>query len=54
MNLALKIFRAENQFFAAAASATMFTRRLFLSNFTVPSVSANKVQSRPVPTFFPR
>ena len=31
----------------------MFTRRPALSNFTWPSISANKVQSRPVPTFCP-
>src|SRR5712691_1086092 len=31
----------------------MFTRRLFLSKATLPSTSANNVQSRPVPTLLP-
>ena len=31
----------------------MFTRWLPLSNATLPSTSANKVQSRPVPTLLP-
>ena len=31
----------------------MLTRRLSLSNLTLPSTSANNVQSRPVPTFWP-
>src|SRR5204863_5494491 len=37
----------------AATAGTTLIRLLSLSNSTLPSTSANKVQSRPVPTFLP-
>jgi hypothetical protein len=37
----------------AAGAASILIRVLALSNLTLPSISANKVQSRPVPTFWP-
>ena len=49
----LRNFLRTNLIHRRRLSATILTRLPFLSNCTLPSLSANRVQSLPMPTFLP-